>query len=73
MMQRLYFSCAVEIFQTVKRVTKKLFVKSDQIIMVDMVVMATEQRQTRVQADNEDEGKREWAKEKIKHCKKAES
>lgn len=29
--------------------------------MVVMVAMATEQRQTRVQADNEDERRQEWA------------
>lgn len=43
--------------------------------MVDMVAMATEGRQTRVQADNEDERKRELAVkgEKLITCEKAES
>lgn len=43
--------------------------------MVDMVAMATEGRQTRVQADNEDERKREWAQkgEKLNICERAES
>lgn len=43
--------------------------------MVDMVVMAAEERQTRVQADSKDERKREWAlnREKWNVCEKAKS
>lgn len=42
--------------------------------MVVMVAMATEQRQTRVQADNKDERRQEWAqKEKWNTGEKTES
>lgn len=43
--------------------------------MVVMVAMATEQRQTRVQADNEDERRQEWAQkeDKLNIGEKAES